>query len=730
MASSAVTSQVPAFLAKLWNMVDDPATSHLIAWGDDGKSFIVHNQADLASSLLPYYYKHSNLASFVRQLNMYGFHKVVGVTSGGIKSERAEEMEFAHSCFIRDNKQLMCKIKRKVATQRLVQPVAATINVISQQDSAATSSSVASAAAFVPSPAHEDQMNIVLNEVKELRERQEDMDGKLETMKKENEALWREVVNLRQKHLSQQKIVNKLIQFLVSLVQPRMAGVTGGTSGVKRRFPKPQLAIEGGSGNGSSRGVKEFKLDPNVLGVTAVYSDFGNHDGKDAPSSNEGSEIYVDVGDDLEPRNEMEAIDEENHFASGNNLRRQKQMQMPDIDDEDDDEDEGTSNVVERKPVMKRVPSYAYSPNKVLTATNFGPVISEIPVHEYGGGNSNDPIGSVITASPTVETPLSPLVLEAVDPTLINPAITVVGPTVSAGFEGSPSAGSGKFASQQQRSNSSPKARLTPSSTSAGVGSSVVLSTSPNKPQFRRELSREDVDFDVNTVQKDLDNLKDLLSGQVTFDSSLISSLFSPEDPLPNLFSGNGSSLGGLQDSSVLNFHLPASAGSGQAGSLNSPVSLSSDIYSLLGSIHQPSRSLPLKLEERPSENDANVVSFGDSNVAASDPSGSATSIVDELGCQPTFFELADLEELTGGGADSSSDEPSRKVLKASVGKGSPIKTPGKSSKTFKVSVNRGLPNTADSFDEDLQLNTPLISADCDLDDPLLGSIRSSGKRM
>ena len=34
----------------------------------------------------------------------------------------------------------------------------------------------------------------------------------------------RQVLSLRQKHTQQQKIVNKLIQFLVALVQPRMGG--------------------------------------------------------------------------------------------------------------------------------------------------------------------------------------------------------------------------------------------------------------------------------------------------------------------------------------------------------------------------------------------------------------------------------------------------------------------------------------------------------------------------
>ncbi len=69
-------SNVPAFLAKLWQMVNDPRTNDIISWSADGRSFVIHNQSAFAQTQLPYYYKHSNMSSFVRQLNMYDFHKV------------------------------------------------------------------------------------------------------------------------------------------------------------------------------------------------------------------------------------------------------------------------------------------------------------------------------------------------------------------------------------------------------------------------------------------------------------------------------------------------------------------------------------------------------------------------------------------------------------------------------------------------------------------------------
>lgn len=35
---------VPAFLAKLWKLVDDHTTNEMISWSPDGTSFLIHHQ--------------------------------------------------------------------------------------------------------------------------------------------------------------------------------------------------------------------------------------------------------------------------------------------------------------------------------------------------------------------------------------------------------------------------------------------------------------------------------------------------------------------------------------------------------------------------------------------------------------------------------------------------------------------------------------------------------------
>ncbi|XP_043475255.1 heat shock factor protein isoform X2 [Leptopilina heterotoma] len=203
---SELGTSVPAFLGKLWKLVEDPETDDLICWAPNGRSFFIRNQAQFARELLPHYYKHNNMASFVRQLNMYGFHKKVSVELGGLKCDR-DEMEFAHQYFCKGHAYLLDHIKRKIATSKI-------------QDAS-------------QAPIKPELMTKMLTEVRSMRGRQEHLDSKLGAMKRENEALWRELAVLRQKHLKQQQIVSKLIHFLVTLVQPSR----GGGLSVKRRYP-------------------------------------------------------------------------------------------------------------------------------------------------------------------------------------------------------------------------------------------------------------------------------------------------------------------------------------------------------------------------------------------------------------------------------------------------------------------------------------------------------------
>jgi hypothetical protein len=103
---------ITAFLAKLWALVNDSSCDDLITWDPSGGSFHVYDQARFSREILPRYFKHNNFASFIRQLNMYGFRKMSTIEHGSLKNER-DDIEFAHPHFIRGQESLLELIKRR-----------------------------------------------------------------------------------------------------------------------------------------------------------------------------------------------------------------------------------------------------------------------------------------------------------------------------------------------------------------------------------------------------------------------------------------------------------------------------------------------------------------------------------------------------------------------------------------------------------------------------------------
>ncbi|KAK3542216.1 hypothetical protein QTP86_018472, partial [Hemibagrus guttatus] len=184
---------------------DDPAPEHILpssvtclwierrmqqATSGEGNSFLVLDEQRFAKEILPKFFKHNNMASFVRQLNMYGFRKVMHIDTGIVKQERDGPVEFQHPYFQNGRDDLLENIKRKVSSTR-------------PEDS----------------KLRQEDLSKILTSVQTVHDKQEDMDARLATLKRENEALWREMSDLRQKHAQQQRAIKELVQFIVTLVQ-------------------------------------------------------------------------------------------------------------------------------------------------------------------------------------------------------------------------------------------------------------------------------------------------------------------------------------------------------------------------------------------------------------------------------------------------------------------------------------------------------------------------------
>ncbi|ORX50507.1 hypothetical protein DM01DRAFT_1337682 [Hesseltinella vesiculosa] len=189
---------VAPFLNKVFNMVQDPSTDDLIRWADDGKSFFVVRHEDFARTVLPRFFKHSNFSSFVRQLNMYGFHKVPHLQHGVLHSDNdAELWEFSNPHFQRNHPELLLLVARKKGRdhdEKETVPGSQTTKESTKVD-----------------------LHHILDEIQTIKQHQMNISTQLKTIQNDNAILWQETLEARERHQRHQDTIDKILRFLASV---------------------------------------------------------------------------------------------------------------------------------------------------------------------------------------------------------------------------------------------------------------------------------------------------------------------------------------------------------------------------------------------------------------------------------------------------------------------------------------------------------------------------------
>lgn len=182
----------PVFVMKIWSMVNDPNNHEYIRWNDDGKTFQVFHREEFMKNILPRYFKHNNFASFVRQLNMYGWHKVQDISNGTLSKDDSsngeEVLQFENPNFQRDREDLLNNIIRNKSANQLEGNDLNNCN-----------------------------LQLILSELEQIKMNQLVIGEDLRRVRKDNTTLWNENYLSREKYQLQAQTLEKILKFLATV---------------------------------------------------------------------------------------------------------------------------------------------------------------------------------------------------------------------------------------------------------------------------------------------------------------------------------------------------------------------------------------------------------------------------------------------------------------------------------------------------------------------------------
>ncbi|KAI8064883.1 hypothetical protein BDF21DRAFT_346725, partial [Thamnidium elegans] len=210
--NSPTSNSIPEFVKKLFAMLDENSFSQIFSWGAEGNTFVVKDPNEFARHILPKHFKHSNFASFVRQLNKYDFHKL-RMPEDGQRIYGDQAWEFQHPNFKYNRKELLENIKRK-PTGKAAQ---ATLSA-----AAATTATTPSATGVIASKTSSTDMeqelkSIALNlqkEIGELKEAQKKMTEKVKSFDKKYSVVLDNIHGFKKNIEEQDTLMREIMSYV------------------------------------------------------------------------------------------------------------------------------------------------------------------------------------------------------------------------------------------------------------------------------------------------------------------------------------------------------------------------------------------------------------------------------------------------------------------------------------------------------------------------------------
>ncbi|KAF2115038.1 hypothetical protein BDV96DRAFT_600179 [Lophiotrema nucula] len=245
--------QIPPFVQKLSSFLDNNKNETLIRWSDDGNSFIVLDEDEFARTLIPELFKHNNYASFVRQLNMYGFHKKVGLSDNSMKASETKAKapsEYFNKYFKRGRPELLWLIQK---------PKNATVGPKRKRDDDGKQGDSDDERKYAPDGggggygddrvavrAQGDmalipraEYNSLRTEVRTLQQQQKVISNVLQQIRRQNDQLYQQATAFQTLHDRHENSINAILTFLATFYNRSLEG--NGAANLAEMFAAPNV---------------------------------------------------------------------------------------------------------------------------------------------------------------------------------------------------------------------------------------------------------------------------------------------------------------------------------------------------------------------------------------------------------------------------------------------------------------------------------------------------------